>query len=123
MKFNHVALFFVRLNEKSLCVVNQINMLDDLGRNTAYDTTRGNIFHNNGICSDDAVVAYGYASYDFGSGTNQHVVSDYGAFVAVVAYGHLLQNLAVAAYSICCNDGGEAMLYQEAATYLLGVDV
>ena len=65
-------------------------MFDDLSWNTAYDTARGNIFHDNGICSDDAVVAYGYASYDFGSGTNQHVVSNYGAFVAVVAYCHLL---------------------------------
>ena len=98
-------------------------MLGDLSRNAAYYTARGNIFHDNGICSDDAVVAYGYAPYDFGSGTNQHVVSNYGAFVAVVAYSHLLQNLAVAAYSICCNDDGEAMLYQEAATYLLGVDI
>ena len=106
-----LCLVLVVENKKLFCVVNKVNVLDDFCRNAADNTIGGNVFHDNCVCTDNAVATNGDTAYDFGSGTNQHVVSDYGAFVAIIPYCHLLHNLAVTAYSVGCYDCCKAMLY------------
>ena len=84
-------------------------------RNTADDGIFGDVLHNDCIGTGNTVVFHGYISQNLGSAQNFYVILDDGIIFTLVADGHLLIDVAIAANALCGYNGRKAVLNKQPA--------